>query len=94
MTAPTAPSARSVGFRPVLRGRGRPDTVTVRRTLYAEGLAEGMALAGEVIEGATRIQALAATGSRQVVVHEAGRLGVKATAAMVELRRLAAGVDE
>lgn len=68
--------------------------MTVRRTVYVEGLAEGMALAGEVIEGADRIQTAAATGSRQMVVHEAGRLGVKATAAMVELRRLAAGVDE
>lgn len=75
-------------------GRGNPQIVTMRTTTYLAGLLEGQALAQEVMTSAERIQTAAAIGSRQLVVAEAGRLGVRATAALGELRRLAAGFEE
>lgn len=75
-------------------GRGNPQTVTMRTNTYLAGLIEGAALAQETIEAASRIQTAAGVGSRQLVVHEAGRLGHRATAALAEFRRLAGGLDE
>ncbi len=95
ITAPARPVARrAVSDATAGNGRGHPLTVRMRATTYLAGLLEGEALAQEVIAGAERIQTAAAVGSRQLVCHEAGRLGVRATAALGELRRLAAGFEE
>lgn len=75
-------------------GRGRPQVVTIRRTVLIAGLLEGIALADETLTAAERIQTAAAVGSRSLVVHIAGRLGVRATAAKAEFRRLAGEAEE
>lgn len=94
MALPAAP-ARSAPRRPVSRGRGRPDVVTIRRTTLIAGLLEGMAIAQDAVGAAERIQTYAAAGvPRLVIVNEAGRLGHRGTVAMAELRRLVADVEE
>lgn len=87
-------TALSVVSRRPQGGRGVPSLVTMRKTTYIAGLMEGIALADEVLDGAERIQTAAALGSRQVIANEAGRLGVKASAAKAEFHRLAEGFDE
>lgn len=77
-----------------LRGRGRPVMATMRATTFVAVVTEGISLALEVMDGAARIQTAAGIGSRQLVVHEAGRLGVRAQSARDELRRLAGGLEE
>lgn len=75
-------------------GRGRPDTVTVRASVIAALTTTGIALAMETMRAADTIQTVAAVGgSRQVIIHSAGRIGEKATAALKELRALAAKVE-
>ncbi len=74
-------------------GRGRPATVTMRHTTAIAPILEGIALADEVIVGATRIHSAVAAGNRSLVLHEAGRLGYRATLARAELRRLAGEWD-
>ena len=76
------------------RGRGRPLMVTIRKSTLMAGLLEGIALSMDAEEAAASIQTAAATGNRALVVHEAGRLGHRATAARTELRRLIADVEE
>ena len=76
------------------RGRGRPLTVTMRRTTAFAPLLEGIALADEVIAGATRIHAAVAIGDRALVLNEVVWLGHRAQAAREELRRLAGGLEE
>lgn len=58
--------------------RGRAATVTMRRTTAVAPLLEAQALCAEVLEGTERIAVAAATGRREVIVNEAGRLGFKA----------------
>lgn len=97
MTAPTTTPTRTAALRGstgFLRGRGRPDMVTMRTTTYLAGIIEGQALAQEGIAVAERMQTLAAIGSRQLLAAEAGRFGVRSTAALAELRRLAGALDE
>lgn len=78
----------------LVRGRGRPDMVTIRRTALMAGLLEGIALADEAIDAANVIHHGAAVGSRQLVVNRAGELGSRALKARNEFRRLAAEVEE
>ncbi|HAM56445.1 MAG TPA: hypothetical protein DCQ64_14030 [Candidatus Rokubacteria bacterium] len=66
----------------------------MRTTTFVAVVTEGIALASEVIEGAERIHAAAAIGSRQLLAHEAGRLSHRAEAARNEFRRFAGGLDE
>jgi hypothetical protein len=91
-TAPILNGRQRPGNRPHRsngNGRGHPRTVTMRQTTAIAPLLEAQALCVEVIAGTERIQTAAAIGSRQLVVHEAGRLGVRATSALVEFRRMA-----
>lgn len=78
---------------PFTGGRGRPVTVTQRITTALEPILEGIALCDEVEAAAIRLQTIAATGSRVLLVAEAGQLGARATAARAELRRLAEAVE-
>lgn len=71
---------------PRATGRGRPETVTLRTTTALAPLLEAQALARDAIDCAERIQVAAAAGSRQLIVNEAGRLGHRATVALVEFR--------
>lgn len=75
------------------RGRGRPETITLRTTAALAPILTGMALAQEVLASAATIQTAAAVGSRQLVAHQAGRLGHHATAALAEFRAFAAQVE-
>ncbi|HET7128943.1 MAG TPA: hypothetical protein VFJ93_07705 [Gaiellaceae bacterium] len=93
MALDTPPTA-SRPSRAVSRGRGRPETVTIRKTALLAGLIEGMALADEAMTAANDIQHAAAIGSRPLVVNLAGRLGHRATKARDEFRRLAGEVEE
>lgn len=74
--------------------RGHAMTVTMRRTTALAPLIEGISLADEAIAAADRIASAALIGNRQLVLNEAGRLGFKAEAARVELRRMAALVEK
>lgn len=84
-STPTAPS------RAVSGGRGRPQLV--HATTAVAVVVEAQCFARDVIDGATRIQTMAATGDRARLVHEAGRLGQRATAYHAEFARLAAEIE-
>lgn len=66
--------------------RGHALTVTLRATTALAPLLEAQAFAAETINSAARIQTAAACGSRQLIAHEAGRLGQRATLALDEFR--------
>lgn len=66
----------------------------MRRTTAIAPLLEGIALADDVLVGAERIQVAAATGNRALVVNEAGRLGLRASAARAEFRRMAGELEK
>ena len=89
-----APNVRPGAATAPTRGRGHPETVTIRKTALLGALIEGIALADDALTTAGRIQTAAATGNRALVVNEAGRLGFRATAARNEFRRLAGEVEE
>jgi hypothetical protein len=76
---------------PARNARRRPFAALVRASELA---VEGQALCDEVMQGATRIQTLAATGERTRLVNEAGRLGARAHTARIEFRRLASEIEE
>jgi hypothetical protein len=71
--------------------RGKPNTV--RTTLLVAALIEGQVLAEEVAKSATRMQTLAATGERALLINEAGRIGTRAVTARREMQRLASQID-
>lgn len=76
-----------------------PPRIGRQRAFYAlvrasELAIEGQALCDEVSAGATRLQTLAAAGSRAQLVDEAGRLGHRAQRARGEFARLASEIDE
>lgn len=93
MALDTAPATRgrlpgSTG----LSGRGRPQMV--RATTAVAVIVEAQAFARDVIDDCAGIQTLAATGTRQQIAHQAGRLGHTATTYLKEFRRLALEVEE
>jgi hypothetical protein len=90
----STPPTRTARPRAVSVGRGRPETVTIRRSTLMAGLLEGMALADEARIAAERIHTAAALGNRSLVLNEAGRLGHRAQRARDEFRRMALDVEE
>ena len=73
-------------------GRGRPQMV--RATTAIAVVMEAQCFARDVMDAAGRMQTLAAVGDRARLVHEAGRLGDKATNYRTEFARLAAEIEQ
>lgn len=93
--SPTALSGRLRGPQTVTGGsRGKPATVTMRRTTAIAPLIEAQALCADVLSATERIQVAAASGSREAIVNEAGRLGYRATQARAEFHRMAGELEK
>lgn len=89
----TRTNGRQRGPTGLTGNRGRPTTVTMRRTTALAPCLEGVALCDETMTSAERIQTAAAVGSRQLVVQEAGRMGVRAAAYRERFREMAKATD-
>lgn len=75
-------------------GRGKPATVTMRRTTAIAPLMEAQSLCAEVIATTSVIQTAAACGSRALISNEAGRLGSRAEQYRDRFRAMAAEVEK
>lgn len=80
-------------LRAAQRRRGKAETVTVRLHDALAGPMEGNALVADVLASVERIVLAVASDSHHAAVNEANRLGMRATKAGLEFRRIAGRID-